>query len=193
MHLKKSYNYSRPKINFTMEDLEHSEDEDDSYETNVGIPGTFQRLQPSRNCKANQNLVHDQSNETNSDNPDNPSECSDESLDKSQFDKHVSNAVETVLPIDDNENGQETSDGNIQNPPVAKYKDFCDDCYKLFKIYDRKAIRAHLTKFHGYQYAPDPDLDEVPPRPQNEFRSCCRKIFSSQVELDEHILKCPKC
>ena len=101
--------------------------------------------------------------------------------------------VDRVLPIDDNENGQETSDGNIQNPPVAKYKDFCDDCYKLFKIYDRKAIRAHLTKFHGYQYAPDPDLDEVPPRPQNEFRSCCRKIFSSQVELDENILKCPKC
>ena len=59
--IQKSYDFKRPKVTVTMEELENADDseEDDSYETNAGIPGTSQRLQPKRNCKINETVASD--------------------------------------------------------------------------------------------------------------------------------------
>merc|ERR1719367_465319 len=59
---KKPYGFARSKINFTMEDLEHSSSENDEDFQNNCKPNTLSmRSQPKRSCNIEQNLVFDES------------------------------------------------------------------------------------------------------------------------------------
>ena len=60
---RKPYSFARPKVTFTMEDLEHSssDDNDVEFEKNVKPGTSSMRSQPKRSCNIDQNLAFDQS------------------------------------------------------------------------------------------------------------------------------------
>ena len=129
--VKKPYDYSRPKITFTMEDLEHEED-NDSYEANVGIPGTSQRFQPKRGCKNMQNLKVNQSD---------VSDESKDSTDEESFQDFIDNAVESALDENrENSTEKEYIEDALSTDSDAKV--LCNVCKMVFK--DSSSLDNHV-------------------------------------------------
>merc|ERR1711902_465571 len=54
---KKPYSDGRSRVTFTMEDLEHSESDDDQVFEKIIKPSISSRSQPKRSCKIGQNLA----------------------------------------------------------------------------------------------------------------------------------------
>ena len=131
---RKPYDFSRPKITFTMEDLENSDEDNDTYEKITNIAQCSNRCQPSRTCKINQ------SNETDPD-----EESNDESMEESEFTEYVNNAVNKVLSSDINSNNQKTPDGSFQNSLVSNSKEVSNLCKVLFNGQDESGLNNHIT------------------------------------------------
>lgn len=143
MHLKKPYDFKRPKISITMEQLDNAVDQedDDSYETNVGVPGTSKRFQPNRNCKNIQKV------------------SSDSSIDDSEnesFEKFIDDAVESAVL-----NLQEVSTPGNKEEKVLRLDEedsnnseeifSCDVCCMKFR--EESALESHMyNSSYCYDY-----------------------------------------
>ena len=141
-NVQKPYDFKRPKVRVTMEELENAgADEDDTYETNAAIPGTSQRLQLKRNCKNNQNLISHQIDECEDDLNE-----SDESLEKF-IDNAVESALETLEPHEYLPGCSYRKDGFPEakdvSPTDSKQIFCCEICSTKFK--DESSLNDHVS------------------------------------------------
>ena len=91
----KPYTFKRPKIRFTMDDLENEEEEDNIYECKkIELP---KRMQPQRNCQNNKKSINDKNSSSDSSSDeieDDQTQADEEKYDykiKEYYDKHGTN------------------------------------------------------------------------------------------------------
>ena len=158
---QKPYDFKRPKVTVTMEELENADDseDDDSYEAKAGISGTSQRLQLRRDCRTNQITVSDQSDVSEDDlNQGDESEDdlnqSDESLEEF-IDDAVESAVGTLqaheyLPGYSYEQDEIPKAKDVSST-FSNEKNYCNVCNAEFE--DESSLNSHVhNSTYCYNY-----------------------------------------